>query len=255
VIRNTFRIGNWLVEPDQNRLVRGEHEAKIDTKAMGVLVCLVEHADDVVLKEHIFEAVWEDTFVTDEVLTNAVWELRRALGADAKSPSYIQTVPRKGYRVIAPVSRQVIRQRRVVEVPIDKTPYPGLSPFSEEDAEFFYGREEEVEAVWKKLRNLYLLAIIGPSGAGKTSFLSAGLSPSRPEGWRIVFCHPTDNPFASLGQALVPELSVGGAQPAASVKTIKKRIALVLLVTTKGDNFLPPGSPGYQRVGFWPTAR
>jgi Tol biopolymer transport system component/DNA-binding winged helix-turn-helix (wHTH) protein len=118
---SSFRIGDWLVEPDQTRLVRGEHEVKVDSKAMQVLVHLAQNADDVVHKEHIIEAVWEGAFVTDEVLTNAVWELRRALGDDAKSPRYIQTVPRKGYRLIAPVSRQVIRHRQVVEVPIDKT--------------------------------------------------------------------------------------------------------------------------------------
>ncbi len=127
---SSFRIGDWVVEPDQNRLVRGEHEAKIDSKAMQVLVSLAENADDVVLKEQIIEVVWEGTFVTDEVVTNAIWELRRALGDDAKSPRYIRTVPRKGYRLIAPVSRQVIRQRQVVAVPVDKTPYPVLSPYS-----------------------------------------------------------------------------------------------------------------------------
>ena len=55
-----------------------------------------------------------------------------------------------------------------------KRPYPGLASFTREDAEYFFGREVEVEAVWKKLEAAALLALIGPSGAGKSSFLRAG---------------------------------------------------------------------------------
>jgi serine/threonine protein kinase len=62
----------------------------------------------------------------------------------------------------------------------DKHPYPGLASFAEEDAEYFFGRELEVESVWKKLKRPRLLALIGPSGAGKNSFLRAGLLPTLP---------------------------------------------------------------------------
>ena len=62
----------------------------------------------------------------------------------------------------------------------DKHPYPGLASFTQEDAEYFFGREMEVEAVWKKLKRPRLLALIGPSGAGKSSFLRAGLLPTLP---------------------------------------------------------------------------
>ncbi len=60
--------------------------------------------DDLLPKEKIIRAVWPDTFVTDEVLTNAISELRKAFGDDAKNPTFIQTLPRRGYRLIAPVS-------------------------------------------------------------------------------------------------------------------------------------------------------
>jgi serine/threonine protein kinase len=64
----------------------------------------------------------------------------------------------------------------------DLQPYPGLASFTEEDAAYFFGREVEVEEVWKKLRRPHLLALIGPSGAGKTSFLQAGLLAAMPAG-------------------------------------------------------------------------
>jgi WD40 repeat protein len=88
-------------------------------------------------------------------------------------------------------------------------PYPGLSAFTEGDAEYFFGREAEVEEVWKRLPQRHLLALVGPSGAGKSSFLMAGLIPAKPEGWSHLVCTPGDAPFVALGQALVPEVSRG----------------------------------------------
>jgi hypothetical protein len=86
-------------------------------------------------------------------------------------------------------------------------PYPGLSPFTEAEAEDFFGREGEVEALWEKVRRRKLLALIGPSGAGKTSFLRAGVLPQRPEGWRAILATPGSSPFLALSQALAGELA------------------------------------------------
>ncbi|MEA2560468.1 MAG: eukaryotic-like serine/threonine-protein kinase [Acidobacteriota bacterium] len=73
---------------------------------MQVLVCLARHAPEVVSKQRLMREVWGDeTFVTDEVMTHAIWELRKAFGDEAKSPRYIQTLSRKGYRLLAEVSR------------------------------------------------------------------------------------------------------------------------------------------------------
>ncbi len=101
-----FQIGDWRVDVPRNRLVRSdhpEHSVRIEPKAMQVLVYLAQHAGEVVEKETVVKEVWEGAFVTDEVLTNAIWELRKALGDDSKSAQFIQTVPRKGYRLIATV--------------------------------------------------------------------------------------------------------------------------------------------------------
>jgi len=86
-------------------------------------------------------------------------------------------------------------------------PYPGLASFSEADAEYFFGREAEVEEVWERLPHRPLLALIGIPGAGKSSFLRAGLIPARPEGWAHLVCTPGQAPFVALGQALVTEVA------------------------------------------------
>ncbi len=77
-----------------------------------------------------------------------------------------------------------------VEGAEDLTPYPGLASFTEEDAEYFFGREAEVEQMWRKLEQPHMLALIGPSGAGKSSFLRAGLIPSAPPDWVNLRCTP-----------------------------------------------------------------
>ena len=88
----------------------------------------------------------------------------------------------------------------------EQSPYPGLLPFMQEDARFFFGREQEVESLLRQLRRPRLRAVIGPSGAGKSSFLRAGLLPALPAGWSALVCTPADKPFTALAQALAPEL-------------------------------------------------
>ena len=71
---------------------------------MQVLIYLAKHAGEVVRKKEVVEEIWEGMTSNCEVVTNLIWEIRKALGDDAKCPRYIQTVHRKGYRLVAPVS-------------------------------------------------------------------------------------------------------------------------------------------------------
>jgi hypothetical protein len=92
----------------------------------------------------------------------------------------------------------------------ERSPYPGLQSFTEKEAAIFFGREREVEELWGRIRSRKLLAVIGPSGVGKTSFLRAGVIASRPGGWAAVHATLGSNPALGLAQALTPEL-VGDA--------------------------------------------
>jgi WD40 repeat protein len=94
-----------------------------------------------------------------------------------------------------------------VEGAEDLHPYPGLASFTEEDAEYFFGREAEVERMWRKLEGPpRMLGLVGPSGAGKTSFLRAGLIPAAGAGWTSVVCTPGSDPRAALRRAMISEL-------------------------------------------------
>ncbi len=89
----------------------------------------------------------------------------------------------------------------------DKMPYPGLAAFTEREAEFFFGREAEVEAMLRKVQRFHLLALIGASGAGKSSFVRAGVLPMLPKSWDVLLCHPGSAPFVNLGEALAFRLA------------------------------------------------
>ena len=110
-----------------------------------------------------------------------------------------------------------------------KRPYPGLASFTEEDAEYFFGREVEVEAVWKKLKRPRMLALVAPSGAGKSSFLRAGLLPSLPKGWKALIATPGNRPFQSLARALAPAFA-GDAQAFQALLRFEEADAAVSLL-------------------------
>jgi serine/threonine-protein kinase len=100
-----FFVADWRVRPALGTLERGEGSVAIEPRAMQVLACLARHAPDVVSKQRLIREVWKDDHVTDEVMSQAVWQLRKAFGDEAKKPRYIQTLARKGYRLVAEVSR------------------------------------------------------------------------------------------------------------------------------------------------------
>lgn len=99
----TYHIGRWLVDPSLNSVTADGETRHLEPKVMEVLVCLAEHSGETLSKEIILKTVWPDTFVTEDVLSRAIWELRRVLGDDAREPRFIQTISKRGYRLVAAV--------------------------------------------------------------------------------------------------------------------------------------------------------
>src|ERR1700758_5365453 len=100
-----FRIGPWLVQPSLNVIRNHGTTVHLEPKVMEVLVCLVKRAGEAVPRAHLLETVWPGTFVTDDALKRCVFELRRAFNDDASKPDIIETIPKRGYRMIAAVER------------------------------------------------------------------------------------------------------------------------------------------------------
>jgi DNA-binding winged helix-turn-helix (wHTH) protein len=99
----SFTVGDWLVVPSLNRLTRGDESVQIELKLMEVLVHLAERPGELVSKRDLMDAVWQVEVISDGTLTRAVALLRKALGDNARSPRFIETIPKRGYRFIAPV--------------------------------------------------------------------------------------------------------------------------------------------------------
>jgi TolB-like protein/DNA-binding winged helix-turn-helix (wHTH) protein len=121
-VRDDLRIGEWLIQPQLHTISRNGQISRVEPKAMQVLLCLARRSDEVVTKERLINEVWAGTFVTDDVLTRCISELRRAFDDDPKDPRVIQTIPRSGYRLVAPVrdaaSATVVPGRSTVRVPV-----------------------------------------------------------------------------------------------------------------------------------------
>jgi DNA-binding winged helix-turn-helix (wHTH) protein/TolB-like protein len=102
-IGTEFCVGDWLIHPSLNRMTRGSQTASLQPRFMDLLVYLAQRPGAVVSKDEILDAVWAKDFVAEGTLTHAVAVIRQALGDDVRNPRYIETIPTRGYRVIAPV--------------------------------------------------------------------------------------------------------------------------------------------------------
>src|SRR5580765_4777473 len=98
---------HYRFEPPTARLCIDDREIKLTPKAAAVLGMLVARAGQPVTKQELFAEVWADRIVSDDALTTCIQELRKALGDDARSPRYIETRHRSGYRFVAPIAAPV----------------------------------------------------------------------------------------------------------------------------------------------------
>jgi DNA-binding winged helix-turn-helix (wHTH) protein len=100
-----LQVGDWTLEPALNQLSAEGKAVKVEPKAMAVLVYLADRPGQVVSREALLSAVWPGVVVSDDSVTQVVIKLRKALGDAAEKPAYIQTIPKGGYRLVAPVVR------------------------------------------------------------------------------------------------------------------------------------------------------
>jgi DNA-binding winged helix-turn-helix (wHTH) protein len=96
-------IGDWVLDPALNQASRGAEVQRLEPKMTEVLVALARRAGDVVSRETLLSEVWKNVTVSDDVLTQSITKLRQVLGDPSRESSYIQTIPKRGYRLIVPV--------------------------------------------------------------------------------------------------------------------------------------------------------
>jgi TolB-like protein/DNA-binding winged helix-turn-helix (wHTH) protein len=119
-----YRVGAWQVTPAMGQISRDGEVIRVDARMMRLLVCLAERPGQVVSIDELLSEAWAGVIVTPDSVYQAIATLRRQLGDDPKQPTYIATVPRLGYRLVAPVDVLVIAPPMV----------PSAKPIADEHA-------------------------------------------------------------------------------------------------------------------------
>src|ERR1700722_5028100 len=94
-----LRIGDWCITPSSGQISRNGETSRVEVRTMRLLLCLAEHAGQVVSIDDLLNQVWSEVTVAPDSVYQAVTSLRRLLGDDPKQPTYIETVPRLAARV------------------------------------------------------------------------------------------------------------------------------------------------------------
>ena len=98
-----LRFGPFTLDLDRRQLFAGEDEVALTPKAFELLKLLIEHRPKALSKEHILQAIWKDTFVTESNLATTVRDLRHALGDDARDARFIRTAYAYGYAFVGEI--------------------------------------------------------------------------------------------------------------------------------------------------------
>jgi len=146
-----FVVGEWMAEPMANRLTRAEEVRRLEPKVMEVLACMANRPGETVTKEEFMDDVWAGTIVTDDVLARCISELRKALGDNARSPEYIETIRKRGYVLIAPVRKGAdVRPAPDVAAPLAASMLVEAAPRTEPTAPSI--SPSEAHARYRRLR-------------------------------------------------------------------------------------------------------
>jgi len=118
-----FTLGEWSVDPMLGTIARGGDSIRLEPRTMRLLVCLAERSGEVVSADDLLDRVWPNVIVTPDSVYQAVAALRRLLGDDPKNPRYVVTVPKQGYRMVAPVTA-IAPAPATAPAPVTATPTP-----------------------------------------------------------------------------------------------------------------------------------
>ena len=156
-------FGPFRLFPGQRLLLEGEKQIRLGSRALEILVALVERAGELVTKDELIARVWPNTVVVEDNLTVHVAALRRALGDGTGGKRYLVTVPGRGYCFVARVTRQHAAAARHQASPIKQSHNLPMSLTR------LIGRADVVSHLGQQLRYRRLLTIVGTGGIGKTS--------------------------------------------------------------------------------------
>src|SRR5262249_17064804 len=106
---NLYEFGPYVLDVRGGILLKGDATVRLTPRAFQILLVLMRHASEVVDKDQLMKEVWPDIFVEEGNLSRNIYELRKALGDDIAEPRYIETIPKRGYRFIAPLKVSLVQ--------------------------------------------------------------------------------------------------------------------------------------------------
>ncbi|MBH0050445.1 nSTAND1 domain-containing NTPase [Pseudoalteromonas sp. SWYJZ19] len=181
--RSPFYLGDWQVNPQSNTLQRAEKNKQLEPKAMDVLVHLCFQKGEIVTTDELLDQCWKNVEVGDNPLHKTITQLRKALGDKASEPTYIETIRKRGYRVIAKLEFPLAEDIKTTENTWQGgSPFLGLSAYNPSDTHLFFGRNQSIETLLNRISSQVKFGrafclILGPSGTGKSSLVNAGILP------------------------------------------------------------------------------
>jgi predicted ATPase/DNA-binding winged helix-turn-helix (wHTH) protein len=163
VDEETFAFGAFRLIPAQRMLLEDGKPLRLGSRALDILVTLVESAGETIRKDQLIARTWPDTVVDEGALRVHVAALRKALGDGGAGKRYITNIPGRGYSFVAPVARE---QRRPATVVPDGAGVGGNLPAP---LSRIVGRDDIIAALTTQLARRRFLTIVGPGGIGKTT--------------------------------------------------------------------------------------
>jgi len=154
-----YRFGQWVVEPGTNRVINGTVEKHLEPKVIEVLRYLLDRPGEVVSQDELLTHIWADRIVEPSAVPRNIGLIRHALNDDPRQPSYIETIPKRGYKTIAPVSvldRQPNGQAAIVDA-------------------------QEIDAPRRPWRSMALIAVIATAFAIGGWWVASALPGSGPD--------------------------------------------------------------------------
>ncbi|AQQ00460.1 transcriptional regulator [Pseudoalteromonas aliena] len=181
--RSPFYLGDWQITPLANSIQRLGKTKQLEPKAMDVLLRLCQQQGDIVTSDELLDHCWKNIDVGDNPLHKTITQLRKALGDKAGEPHYIETIRKRGYRVIAklefPLNDDITSANKAWQ---GGSPFLGLSAYNPSDTHLFFGRNQSIETLLDRVSSQInfgraFCLILGPSGTGKSSLVNAGILP------------------------------------------------------------------------------
>ena len=158
------KFGPFCLKPAQQLLLHGDDTVQVGGRALDLLIALTGSPGELITKEKLLAFAWPNLTVDDTNLRAQIAALRKALGDGHEGARYVVTVPGRGYRFVAPVSRPQRLFAAVDRVRINTLPTRLTLPI---------GRADDLNFIATELRDRRFVTIVGPGGVGKTTLALA----------------------------------------------------------------------------------